>query len=133
MLLVKVWVKMRRWKASMILCFSLLCILHSKDSSVQYKNWKTQKNSWKSVRPKKTAEILQKPKKNISKICQHSKNAFDQFADNKKIGRASLSEFWHVSSSQPASLLQTTPSPPPPPLSPQVLRELILTNYHWNQ
>ena len=27
------------------------------------KNWKTQKNSWKFVRPKKISEILQSPEK----------------------------------------------------------------------
>ena len=47
----------------MILCFSVLCVLHAEDSSVRQKNWKTQKNSWKFVRPKKIAEILQNPEK----------------------------------------------------------------------
>ena len=46
----------------MILCFSVLCVLHAKDSKVcDTKIRRPQKNSWKFVRPQKIAEILQNP------------------------------------------------------------------------
>ena len=40
----------------MILCFSVLYVLHSKDSSVRYKNWKTQKSSENFAKSKKIAQ-----------------------------------------------------------------------------
>ena len=75
----------RIWKATTILHFSVLCVFHSKDSSVWYKNWKTQKNSWKFVRPPKIAEILWNPEKYCSwKICQPRKIEFGQISFNPK-------------------------------------------------
>ena len=60
-------------KAAVILCFSVLCVLHSKDSSVRYKNWKTPKNSWKFVRPQKNSGNFAEPRKIAKKFANSEK------------------------------------------------------------
>ena len=66
---VKVWINM---KATMILSFSVLCVLHAKDSSVWYMDWKTQKiagnlsdpkNSGQFAEPRKKAKEFANPEK----------------------------------------------------------------------
>ena len=59
-LLVKVWINMKSYYDFMF--FRTVCSSF-KDSSMWYKNRKTQKNSWKFVRTKKIAEILRDPEK----------------------------------------------------------------------
>ena len=73
-----------------------LCVLNAKDWSVWHKNWKTQKNSWKFVRPKKIAEILQNPEKQLKNLPKQKNRIWPNFKP-KKVGRASLSKFWYVS------------------------------------
>ena len=48
---VKVWINMKSYYDFVF----QYCVLHSKDSSVWYKNWKTQKNSGNFAKPRKIA------------------------------------------------------------------------------
>ena len=64
-------------------CFSVLCVLHSKHSSVWYKNWKTQKIAG-NLSPKKIVEIFAKPRKIAKKNCLPRKIGFGQISNPKK-------------------------------------------------
>ena len=68
--------------------FSALCIFYWKDSSAWNKHWKTQNNSWNSVRLKNT-EILRNPKKYLKNLLAQKNRIWPNFKP-KKIGRTSL-------------------------------------------
>ena len=56
----------------MILCFSVLCVLHAKDSRVWYKNWKTQKIAGNLSDPKNSGNFA-KPRKIATKFANPEK------------------------------------------------------------
>ena len=62
----------------MILCFSVLCVLDSKNSSVWYKYCLTQQNSWKFVRPPKwpLIKILRNEVKKLPTQNEHPQSKF---------------------------------------------------------
>ena len=84
---VKVW---QIWKATMILCFSLLCVLHS--TEVCDIKIGTPKKVAGNFQTPKIVEILWSPKKRLKNL-QRYENRIWSNSKPKKIGQASTSKF----------------------------------------
>ena len=82
------------WKITMILLFSVLCVLLSNDSSAWSKNWKSQQNSWNFSDQKSSGKIV-KPKRYLKNFPLQKNRIWPNFRP-KNIGRASLARLWPV-------------------------------------